>query len=672
MSATRITATDADTSIVLVEPRGRVGFIRRFLNRPSTLAALAWIVLLVVFSVLPSQLAPYDPLAQDLAHSLSGPSAIHWLGTDGLGRDVLSRLIFGTKVAMLGALLAMGISIVLGVPAGLVAGFVGGKADAFISRITDMIQALPIIIVLMAVMAALGNSMWIGMAAFGVLAAAVLVRIVRAATESIRDALYVDAARVSKVPRRVIVVRHILPMVMNSVLVQGSVLMGVSVLIGAGLTFLGLGYAPPEPTWGSLIKDAGESINIQPWLMIPPGIITIVTVVVFNVLGDALRDASPLSLRGSQFSSAKRAARVPGGQQTIEEPDAMPAKADEEAAHDDLISGQKALVVTGLSVMFGSVDDPLKVVDHVDFNIRRGEAVGLVGESGCGKTMTALAILGLLPPGGRLGGRGRIIFEGQNIAGLPERRLAAIRGAKISYVSQEPMVSLDPSFTIMSQLVEPLRIHGKITRPTARKRAIESLERVGIPRPLSVARGYPHQISGGMAQRVAIAVALTGNPSLLLADEPTTALDVTVQAEILDLLRSLQQTTEMSLLLVTHDLGVVADICTRVVVMYAGQVVEQGPVSEVLTRPSHPYTAALLTSMPASVGADETLRTIPGSVPNPGAWPQGCHFAPRCPFAEDKCTIEPIKLRTVRPMQHTRCLLSQETIGKDVVLGALR
>jgi peptide/nickel transport system permease protein len=304
------------------------------------------------------------------------------------------------------------------------------------------------------------------------------------------------------------------------------------------------------------------------------------------------------------------------------------------------------------------------VVDHVSFDVAAGETFGLVGESGCGKTMSALAIPGLTPAPGVIAG-GSIRFRGTELARASIRTLGKVRGKRIGYISQEPMTALDPSFTVGSQLREVLRRHTGARRRAARQRSLELLREVGIADPAATARLFPHQISGGMAQRVAIAMALSGEPDLLIADEPTTALDVTVQAEILDLLRGLKERRTMALLLVTHDLGVVADACDRVAVMYAGQIVEQGTTEEVLGDSSHPYTIGLLSSMPAAGDAGATLKAIPGAVPAPRDWPSWCRFEPRCAMAADACRTGPVALADAGADRVSRCVRIAELTVKE-------
>jgi oligopeptide/dipeptide ABC transporter ATP-binding protein len=299
------------------------------------------------------------------------------------------------------------------------------------------------------------------------------------------------------------------------------------------------------------------------------------------------------------------------------------------------------------------------VVQGVDIEIVTGEVVGLVGESGSGKTMTALSVLGLVPAPGVVSGD--IGFDGRRLMTLTEAELTNIRGREIGMVFQEPVASLDPVFTIGHQIAEPLRRHLGMSRAEARVRAVELLNRVGVPHPQRRIDDYPHQFSGGMAQRVMLATALSCSPKLLIADEPTTALDVTTQAEILDLLRELQADFGMAVLLITHDLGVIADICDRAYVMYAGQVVEEGGLESVFGRPRHPYTEALLRAAPeTSAGARRAaINVIPGSIPEPGEWPTGCRFHPRCRYAIAECeAVEPEYRRVESSM--ARCLLAEQ------------
>jgi oligopeptide/dipeptide ABC transporter ATP-binding protein len=313
------------------------------------------------------------------------------------------------------------------------------------------------------------------------------------------------------------------------------------------------------------------------------------------------------------------------------------------------------LAVDHLTTAFELAGGAVPAVDDVSFEINEGETLGLVGESGCGKSVTALSILRLVQPPGRIS-RGSIRFRGRNLLELAEREMRQVRGAGIALIFQEPMTALNPVFTIGDQIAETLLVHGRATRRDARRRAIDLLTAVRIPDAAARVHDYPHQLSGGMRQRVLIAIAIACRPALVIADEPTTALDVTVQAQILDLLREMKTAYQLAMLLITHDLGVVAEAADRVAVMYAGRVVEEGPVREIFRRPQHPYTRGLLASVPGGARG-EPLRAIEGSVPMLGALPPGCAFAPRCPDRFDACTSGPPPDYVVGPDHEAKCYL---------------
>jgi peptide/nickel transport system ATP-binding protein len=311
------------------------------------------------------------------------------------------------------------------------------------------------------------------------------------------------------------------------------------------------------------------------------------------------------------------------------------------------------LDVRGLSLSFATADGDLSIIRDVDFSVAAGERVGIVGESGCGKTVTGLSLLRLLPPqSARLSGQ--ILFEGRDLATLSARQMRAVRGRDIAMIFQEPMSALDPVFTVGDQISEAYRAHFPVSRAEGRERAIAALAEVGIPAPERRCDEYPHQLSGGMRQRVMIAMALICEPKLLIADEPTTALDVTVQSQITDLLRALSERTGTALLFITHDLGVVAETCTRMITMYAGEVVEDAPVDDVLLRPRHPYTSGLLRSLPSLSARRSVLPSIPGRVPSPTAMPAGCRFRPRCPHAIESCK-ERQEMIEIGPSRRASC-----------------
>lgn len=319
------------------------------------------------------------------------------------------------------------------------------------------------------------------------------------------------------------------------------------------------------------------------------------------------------------------------------------------------------LEVDNLVTQFKTDEGPFNVVDKISFHIGQGETVGLVGESGSGKSITSLSILGLIKPPGRVV-QGRIKFQGENLLDKSKKQLRNIRGRDISMIFQEPMTSLNPVLTVGEQIAETVRLHQGLDRKSAKERAVEMLKKVGIPMPETRINQYPHELSGGMRQRVMIAIALSCDPKLLIADEPTTALDVTIQAQILELMKRLNEEVGMGVLLVTHDLGVVAEMCERVLVMYAGKIVEQASAKDLFKEPLHPYTQSLLKSIPRIKAKKEKLYSIPGNVPSPKNLPKGCRFHTRCPYAFKRCAEEEPAMKTVDGQRQVSCWLYDDNV----------
>ncbi len=634
-------------------PAGRARAVRDLAKRPLAVAAAVYLAALVLVAAGAGWLAPYNPQAQDLAHVLSGPSTAHWLGTDRLGRDVLSRLMLGGRVTLLGVAEAVAVFAVLGISLGLVAGYLGGWADRVIARLGDLMLAMPGIIVLLMVLAVLPGNQVAAMIALGLISCPVLLRVVRGCAVAIRGEPYITAARVSGLTSTRIMLRHVLPRLAGPVIVQLSLFAATAVLAQSALSFLGL--AAPEtqgPSWGNMVTEASDVVSQDPWLLVPTGGAIVLTVLALGLLGDALRDVTA----GRHLGQAPvRRGRSPAGRRGRVEPSPMaPARAE---------TPEQLLSVRGLTIAFPAGRGDVTVVSDVSLELAPGEALGIVGESGCGKTVTARALLGLLPGGGHVTG-GSAVLDGRDLTVMTERELSQIRGTSVALISQEPVSSLDPSFRIGSQLAEVVRRHSGVSRRQARLRAAELLEMVQLPEPRELLSRYPHELSGGMAQRVSIALALAGNPRLLIADEPTTALDVTTAAGILGLLADLRQRLGMAIILITHDWGVLADLCDRAVVMYAGQVVESASVEDLYRSPRHPYTEGLLAANPhlAPVGCE--LPAIPGTVPPPSAWPAGCRFSPRCRYATDECGAAPIPLAATVPGRLTRCIHADTMAGQ--------
>lgn len=327
------------------------------------------------------------------------------------------------------------------------------------------------------------------------------------------------------------------------------------------------------------------------------------------------------------------------------------------------------LEIKGLKTHFLTDNGSVPAVNGVDFHLHKGEVLGIVGESGCGKSVTSLSIMQLVQHPGKIVG-GEIVFKGENLVHASEKRMRQVRGNQIGMIFQEPMTSLNPVFKIGNQLIEAVTIHHKLSKSEARKRAADMLKLVGLPRADELLNEYPHQLSGGMRQRVMIAMAMICKPEVLIADEPTTALDVTIQAQILELMKKLNKEMNTSIIMITHDLGVVAEMCDRIAVMYSGKVVEEGKTKDLFKNPQHPYTKGLIESVPDVRVKKDRLYSIPGNVPTPGSIKQGCHFAPRCSYAMERCLEATPELIDVGNDQRARCWLHEEENGASILKAA--
>jgi len=604
-------------------------------RRPLALLPLGYLALLVAGSVLAPVLAPYSPVETDLDDVLAGPGAAHWLGTDALGRDVLTRLMYGGQISLLHAAIVVVTVIGVGVTSGIAAGYLDGWFDRAFTWVVDVLLAIPVLMTLLVVLAVVGEHQILVMVALGVLVSPGLARVVRGATLAVRKELYVAAARVCGLPHHRIVAAHVLPRIAGPIIVQVSLLAGGALLIDAGLSYLGFGAQPPDPTWGDMIAQAASVIDRQPWLLVPPGVVLGLAILAFGLLGDVVRDATAAAHAEPLRDRLHRAHRAPA-------PALTPR-------------GEPSTALLSLRDVEVTLPGGQVVVEDLDLDIGRGETVALVGESGCGKSITGRAILDLLPAGGAVTA-GSLLFDGADLALAGPRAMRRLRGSRIALISQDPVGALDPVFTVAHQVGELVRLRHGGSRADVRSRTLGLLRDVNLPEPEQVARRYPHELSGGMAQRVAIAMALAGEPGLLIADEPTTALDAAVQAEVLALLGRLQADRGMAILLITHDWSVVASFCRRAYVMYAGHVVESGPVGDLLAQPRHPYTEGLLGAMPQRAQPGSRLAAIPGTVPDPAHWPRGCHFAPRCTLATAECSAAPVPVFEPAGGHRTRCL----------------
>jgi oligopeptide/dipeptide ABC transporter ATP-binding protein len=655
-------------------PDRRPGFWIRFLHQRWAIAGVIFLLIVIVAAIFAPVFAPHPPDAQDINAINAGPSFSHLLGTDDLGRDILSRLIWGARISLRAAFEIVGLAAVVAIPLGLIAGFFRGAVDSVIMRTMDALFSFPPLVLALTVAALLGADINDAAIAIAIVFVPSFVRLLRGEVIAVREEAYIESARSLGATSKRLLGRHVLPNVASPIIIQLALALGFALLTEAGLSFLGIGEQPPTPSWGGMLQEGFQFINTAPWAVIFPGIAIMLTVLAFNLVADGLRDSlgrerpsgGGLLARGGvrrrrreeQRSAALLGRTEDGGiESTVPVPEPEPA----------------LLKVDGLRIEFLTRHEWLPVMEDATFSLARGTTLGLVGESGSGKTVTALAVMGLLPAKvSRV--TGSIRFEHQELTTLSPAGLRKLRGSDIAMIFQEPMTSLNPAYTVGNQIAEQVRAHREISRADARKIAIEMLDRVEIPHAATRAEDYPHAFSGGMRQRVMIAMALSCSPKLLIADEPTTALDVTTQAQIIDLLQTLQREEDMAMIFVTHDLGVIADVAEDVAVMYAGQIVEQRPASDLFARPRHPYTEALLHSIPQLSPKGQPLHTIPGMVPRPDQFPTGCRFAPRCSYAQEACREAPVAMHGAplagdptasrtgesRPLTLTRCVRHDE------------
>lgn len=620
-------------------------FLRLFArNRLAALGGgLLGVIVLIALAapILPLQ----DPFAQDTAQRFLRPfSDGHWLGTDHLGRDLLSRLIWGTQLSLLVGLSATLLAALLGSTLGVVAGFLGGRIDNVIMRSIDTVMAFPYILLALAIVAALGPGLINALIAVAVVNIPFFARNVRGVTVTLANKEFVDAARLSGMGNRRIIATEILPNVMPVIVIAMSTTVGWMILETAGLSFLGLGSQPPVPDLGSMLGEGRNALISHPHTSIIPGLMIFAIVIGVNLLGDGIRDALDPRLRSGALTRPLPATLVDRTQ--------APAPGPRDTA-DPLLS------LDDLRVEFRLGRRTLKAVNGVSLDIAPGECLGLIGESGSGKSVTALSVMGLVasPPGVIAGGALR--FQGQDLLAMKPEALRRLRGDKVAYIFQDPLATLHPLYRIGEQIAEAIRVHHPVTHADAMAQAVALLEQVRIPNAESRAGQYPHELSGGMRQRVGIAMALANEPELIIADEPTTALDVTVQAQILKLLDDLRRERGLAILFITHDFGVVAQLCDRVAVMYAGEIVESGPTQPILDAPAHPYTRRLIACVPELGGGRRTLAAIPGLPPGADDLPSGCAFAPRCDKAQAACCQGTVTLNRHGPGRRVRCLFPE-------------
>ncbi len=604
--------------------RGRGNRYAAVLRTPLGFTAAAMAVGMLVLAVVAPILWTDSANAVDTGDILAGPSADHWAGTDNLGRDIVFRTLVATRLSIELALSATVIAVVVGLVLGAAPLVLGRRMGSLVTAGINVAVAFPGLLLALFFAVVFGIGATGAVLAIGLAGAPSFARLVQTMVAGVVSLDYVAAARTAGVGRFRVLLRHVLPNVAEPLIVNATIGAGGALLAFSGLSFLGLGVQAPAYDWGRLLYDGVSALYVNPGAALVPGLAVLVTGLSFNLFGESIAKVVGVPTTGTRL--------VPGTAA------AQPASATPSApvAGDDEI----VLDVRELEVTFPGSAGPVRAVRGVTFAVRRGESVGIVGESGSGKSLTALAVSRLIDDPGRVDAEA-IRFLGDDLTASDTTAQRRLLGTSMAMVFQDPMTSFNPTRRIGGQLAELSRHHHGLDRRQAMARAVDRLGAVRIPEPERRARQYPHEFSGGMRQRAMIGMGIMGSPALIIADEPTTALDVTVQQQVLDLLAAIRHDDDVALVLISHDVTVVGEVCDRVLVMYAGRIVEDLPASGLASEGRHPYTRALVAAVPSmDTDLDEPLTVIPGRPVDPSDVPPGCAYAARCPLATDRCRAE--------------------------------
>jgi peptide/nickel transport system permease protein len=596
-------------------PAQRTSIRRAVLRTPLGVSAAALLVAVLALAVVAPMLWSDRASAVDTANILRGTSAAHWMGTDNLGRDIFYRVLVATRLSVELALAATGIGVLIGLLLGTAPVLLGVRVGRLIGAGVNIAVAFPGLLLALFFAVIFGVGRTGALLAIGLAIGPGFARLTQTLTARVVGLDFVAAARIAGVGRIRVLVRHVLPNIGEPLVVNATIAAGNALLAFAGLSFLGLGVQPPGYDWGRMLGEGLNSIYVHPAAALAPGVAVVVAGLAFNLFGESI--AKALGLRAPLTGAGR----------------ILPRRAS--APTDAPIDGAETLLaVEGLRVSFPG---PVTPVRGVSFTLRRGEAVGIVGESGSGKSLTALAVAQLIEQPGEVDAD-RLIFLGTDLTAGTTRAMRRLLGTSLAMVFQDPMTSLNPTMRVGRQLAEVAQQHQGVNRRQALGRAVDRLRAVRVPAAQQRAGQFPHEFSGGMRQRAMIGMGLMGTPALIIADEPTTALDVTVQRQVLRLLADIRAADDVALLLISHDITVVGQVCDRVLVMYAGRIVEELSAAELHTGARHPYTRALLAAVPdMATDRHRPLAVIPGRPADPAHAAPGCAFAPRCPFADERC-----------------------------------
>ncbi|MER6441019.1 dipeptide/oligopeptide/nickel ABC transporter permease/ATP-binding protein [Streptomyces sp. NPDC001185] len=640
-----------------VDVRSRPGSNRWLgvLRSPLGWCAATLLLIVLLLAVCAPLLWSGRAEAIDTGEILQGSSGRHWLGTDNLGRDIFFRLLVATRLSVALALLATVLGVATGLVLGVAPAILGRRAGRMVTSVVNVAVAFPGLLLALFFAVVFGVGAKGAVLAIGFAMAPGFARLTQTLVASVSERDYVQAARVAGIGRVRILTRHVLPNVSDPLIVNATISAGGALLAFSGLSFLGLGVQAPSYDWGRLLGEGLNGIYTHPAAALAPGVAVVIAGLAFNLTGEAVAKAVGVPTPPRSRATHPAEPRV-----------AAPATAVAPVADDaDAPGREPVLSVEALRVSFPGSRGPVTAVRGVGFHVGEGEAVGVVGESGSGKSLTALAVSRLVEHPGEVAAD-RVDFLGTSL--LPEQAHGAatrrLLGTSLAMVFQDPMTSFNPTMRIGRQLAESAEQHLGTGRRQALSRAVERLRQVRISAAERRSAQYPHEFSGGMRQRAMIALALMGRPRLIVADEPTTALDVTVQRQVLRLLDRVCAADGVALLLISHDIHVVAQTCDRVLVMYAGRIVEELPSDRLFTAAQHPYTRALIATVPhMETQLDRPLTVIPGRPVTPDRIPAGCAFAARCAFAQQRCRTDDPQLETAEPGHRVACWYPQTDIA---------